>query len=99
MYLTSSFLYFINWKDKKLLGRSRQAILSKPHVLMRSASHSICRVAGGVYDGVFFVLSFFPRDVLGEILDLIEFLRVFLPILSVIDLLLSFFVVIAVRPR
>ena len=57
---------------------------------MRSASHSICRVAGGVYDGVFFVLSFFPRDVLGEILDLIEFLRVFLPNLSVIDLLLSF---------
>ena len=29
-------------------------------------------VAGGVYDGVFFLLSFFPRDVLGEILDLIE---------------------------
>ena len=29
-------------------------------------------VAGGVCDGVFFVLSFFPRDVLDEILDLIE---------------------------
>ena len=29
-------------------------------------------VAGDVYDGVFFVLSFFPRDVLDEILDLTE---------------------------
>ena len=29
-------------------------------------------VAGDVFDGVFFVLSFFPRDVLNEILDLIE---------------------------
>ena len=29
-------------------------------------------VAGGIYDGVFFVLSFFPRDVLDGILDLIE---------------------------
>ena len=29
-------------------------------------------VACGVYDGVFFVLSFFPRDVLNEILNLIE---------------------------
>ena len=29
-------------------------------------------VAGDVFDGVFFVLSFFPRDVLGEIWDLIE---------------------------
>ena len=28
-------------------------------------------VAGDVYDGVFFVLSFFRRDVLGEIWDLI----------------------------
>ena len=39
-------------------------------------------VAGGVYDGVF-VLSFFPRDVLDGILDLIESvsLRVFLPTL------------------
>ena len=25
-----------------------------------------------VYDGIFFVLSFFPRDVLDEILNLIE---------------------------
>ena len=29
-------------------------------------------VAGGVYYGVFFVLSFFPRDDLDEILGLIE---------------------------
>ena len=29
-------------------------------------------VVGDVYDGVFFVLSFFPRDVLDEILDVIE---------------------------
>ena len=29
-------------------------------------------VACGVYDGVFFVLSFFPRGVLDEILNLIE---------------------------
>ena len=29
-------------------------------------------VACDVYDGVFFVLSFFPRGVLGEILNLIE---------------------------
>ena len=29
-------------------------------------------VAGGVYDSVFFVLSFFPRDVLDGTLDLIE---------------------------
>ena len=29
-------------------------------------------VAGGVFDGVFFVLSFFPQDVLDEIWDLIE---------------------------
>ena len=29
-------------------------------------------VAGDVYDGVFFVLSLFPRDVLDEIWDLIE---------------------------
>ena len=29
-------------------------------------------VAGDVCDDVFFVLSFFPRDVLDEILDLIE---------------------------
>ena len=29
-------------------------------------------VAGGVYGGVFFVLSLFSRDVLDEILDLIE---------------------------
>ena len=29
-------------------------------------------VAGGVYDGVFFLLSFSPRDVLYEILDFIE---------------------------
>ena len=28
--------------------------------------------AGDVYDGVFFVLSFSPRDVLDEIWDLIE---------------------------
>ena len=29
-------------------------------------------VAGDVFDGVFYVLSFFPRDVLDEIWDLIE---------------------------
>ena len=29
-------------------------------------------VACGVYDGVFFVLFFFPRGVLGEIVNLIE---------------------------
>ena len=29
-------------------------------------------VAGDVYDGVFFMLSFFPRNVLDEILNLIE---------------------------
>ena len=29
-------------------------------------------VADDVFDGVFFVLSFFPRDVLDEIWDLIE---------------------------
>ena len=29
-------------------------------------------VAGGVYDGVFLCCPFFPRDVLDEILDLIE---------------------------
>ena len=29
-------------------------------------------LVGGVFDGVFFVLSFFPLDVLGEIWDLIE---------------------------
>ena len=29
-------------------------------------------VAGDVFDGVFFVLSFLPLDVLGEIWDLIE---------------------------
>ena len=29
-------------------------------------------LAVGVYDGAFFVMSFFPRDVLDEILDLIE---------------------------
>ena len=29
-------------------------------------------VAGDVFDGVFFVLSFFPRDVLDKIRDLIE---------------------------
>ena len=29
-------------------------------------------VAGGVYDGVFLCCLFFPRDVLDEILDLIE---------------------------
>ena len=29
-------------------------------------------VAGDVFDGVFFVLSFFPLDVLDEIWDLIE---------------------------
>ena len=39
-------------------------------------------VAGGVYDGVF-VLSFFPRDALDKILDLIEsVLRVFLHTLT-----------------
>ena len=34
-------------------------------------------VDGGVFDGVFFVLSFFPLDVLDEIWDVIEFLRDF----------------------
>ena len=29
-------------------------------------------VAGDDFDGIFFVLSFFPRDVLDEIWDLIE---------------------------
>ena len=29
-------------------------------------------VAGDIFDGVFFVLSFFPRDVLDEIWDLFE---------------------------
>ena len=29
-------------------------------------------VAGGIYDGVFLCCFFFPRDVLDEILDLIE---------------------------
>ena len=29
-------------------------------------------VAGGIYDGVFLCCIFFPRDVLDEILDLIE---------------------------
>ena len=35
-------------------------------------------VAGDGFDRVF-VLSFFPRDVLDEICDLIQFLKVFLP--------------------
>ena len=29
-------------------------------------------VAGDVYDGCLFVLSFFLRDILGELLDLLE---------------------------
>ena len=42
-------------------------------------------VAGGVYDGVFFVLSFFPRDVLDEILDLIESVSEGFPTYSYFD--------------
>ena len=40
-------------------------------------------VAGDVFDGIFFVLSFFPLDVLDEIWDLIEPVsKGFLPTLS-----------------
>ena len=39
-------------------------------------------VACDVYDGVFFVLPFFPRDVLDEILDLIESVSEGFPIYS-----------------
>ena len=47
-------------------------------------------VAGNVYDGVFFVLSFFPRDVLDEVLDLIESVSEGFPTYSFIDTLVLF---------
>ena len=48
---------------------------------MRNCCH--LAVAGDVYHGVFIVLSFFPRNVLDEILDLIEIVsEIFLPSLA-----------------
>ena len=44
--------------------------LAGDHLYGKSAVH--LAVACDVYDGVFFVLSFFPRGVLDEILNLIE---------------------------
>ena len=46
-------------------------------------------VAGGVCDGVFLCCLFFQRDVLDEILDLSQFLRVFLPTLSNLSVMTS----------
>ena len=44
--------------------------LADDHLYGKIAVH--LAVAGDVFDGVFFVLFFFPRDVLDEIWDLIE---------------------------
>ena len=38
----------------------------------KTTAASLLAVACDVYDGVFFVLFFFPRDALDEILNLIE---------------------------
>ena len=43
-------------------------------------------VAGGVYDGVFLCCPVFPRDVLDQILDLIESLSESFPTYSLINI-------------
>ena len=63
----SLFLLYINIKIGKIDVNCQT---SRQPPVWEIAVH--LAVACDVFDGVFFVLSFFPRDVLGEIWDLIE---------------------------
>ena len=51
---------------------------------------SLFNLAGDVVDGVFFLLSFFPRDVLNEIWDLIESVFEVFPTYFSLEVLLNF---------